>query len=55
MAQLTTRLDTTAKKYGMEISAEKSKTLVTSRIEAEENNVTKIKVGGTELEEVKTF
>ena len=55
LEELTKRLDTTARKYGMEISAEKSKTLVTSRIAAEVANGTIIKVDRTELEEVKTF
>ena len=55
LEELTKRLDTEARKYGMEISAEKSKTLVTSRIAAEVASDTIIKVAGTELEEVKTF
>ena len=54
LADLTSRLDSTAKKYGMEISAEKSKTMVTSRTTAGGSDV-KIKVGEAELEAVKTF
>eukprot|EP00794_Sanderia_malayensis_P009660 gene9660-biopygen7980 len=56
LANLTTRLDTVSRKYGMEISAEKSKIMVTSR---NDGSVTaadaQIKVGDVELEEVKSF
>ena len=59
LADLTTRLDTAARKYGMEISAEKSKTMVTSRTTTNaatvEGSDIKIKVGEVELEAVKTF
>jgi len=53
LAELTKKLDTTARNYGMEISAEKSKTMVTSRTRVDEDS--EITVNGTKLEEVKTF
>ena len=59
LADLTTRLDTAARKYGMEISVEKSKTMVTSRTTTNaatvEGSDIKINVGEVELEAVKTF
>ena len=55
LAELTSRLDKAASKYGMEISAAKSKTMVTSRIHIDESINSEIIVGGTKLEEVKTF
>ena len=54
LADLTSKLDSTAKKYGTEISAEKGKTMVTSRTTAKGSDV-KIKVGKAKLEGVKTF
>eukprot|EP00794_Sanderia_malayensis_P009858 gene9858-biopygen8121 len=56
LANLPTRLDTVSRKYGMEISAEKSKIMVTSR---NDGSVTaadaQIKFGDVELEEVTSF
>ena len=37
--ELTERLDKTAKTYGMEISAEKSKILVTSRVNEDDEQI----------------
>ena len=54
LAGLASRLDSTVQKYGMEISAEKSKTMVTSRTTTEVSDV-KIKVGEAALNAVKTF
>ncbi|XP_063596283.1 uncharacterized protein LOC134773139 [Penaeus indicus] len=56
LADLTTRLDTVSRKYGMEISAEKSKTMVTSRTGDKERAAdVQIKVGDAELEEIQSF
>ena len=59
LANLTTRLDAAARKYGMDITAEKSKTMVASRTTTNaatvEGSDIKIKVGEVELEAVKTF
>ena len=54
LKELTERLDETTRRYGMEISAEKSKIMGTSRIR---DNVeqTHLEVSGEKLEEVNTF
>ena len=53
---LTCRLDTIYRKYGMEIGAEKSKVMVTSqRQDDNNNNQIEIKVDGEKLEEVTSF
>ncbi|CAM1293255.1 Uncharacterised protein r2_g233 [Pycnogonum litorale] len=53
LADLTDRLSTTSNNYGMEISGEKSKVMITSRKNGTNN--AEIKVNGGTLEEVKTF
>ncbi|KAG1687722.1 Ubiquitin-like domain-containing CTD phosphatase 1 [Nymphon striatum] len=59
LAELTSRLDTTSGSYGMEISGEKSKVMVTgSRKASNKSNdpvVIKIKVSDNTYEDVKTF
>ena len=58
LKDLTERLDSTARSYGMEISREKSKVMVTSRKNNEnvgEEDNTDIKVNGEVLEEVSKF
>ena len=48
---LTTRLDETSKRYGMEVSTEKSKTMITGGQDATLN----IRIGNNQLEHVKKF
>jgi len=54
LSNITERLDSITRKYGMEISSEKSKIMVTSRQNSEESD-TDIKVGGERLSTVETF
>jgi len=54
LSNITERLDSITRKYGMEISSEKSKIMVTSRQNSEESD-TGIKVGGECLLIVETF
>ena len=53
LRELTERLDTTARKYGMEISGEKSKLMVTAREEVQLNEP--ITVSNQELKQVNCF
>ena len=53
LRELTERLDTTARKYGMEISGEKSKLMVTARKEVQLNEP--ITVSNQELKQVNCF
>ena len=55
LEDLTTRLDTVVRKHGMEIGAEKSKTMVTARTNVEDTSDVQIKVGDVGSEEVQTF
>ncbi|KAG1682004.1 hypothetical protein GQR58_011414 [Nymphon striatum] len=60
LKELKSRLDTTSRSYGMEISGEKSKVMVTGSRKTSNNKsndpvVIKIKVGDNTLEDVKTF
>ena len=53
LRSLTTRLDATARAYGMEISAEKSKITIAGKEERKPNR--EIEIAGEKLEQVKTF
>ena len=55
LSDLTKRLDSTAKKYGMEISGENSKIMVTSKRRDAIADPSKIEIDGCTLEEVKSF
>ena len=48
---LTTRLDETSKRYGMEVSTEKSKTMITGG----QDTTLNIRIGNNQLEHVKKF
>ena len=50
LQELTNRISEASKEYGMEVSKEKSKTMVNSK-----NESAKIMIDGTLLENVKTF
>ena len=54
LKELTKRLDTTARSYGMEISAEKSKVMVTSR-NIEQTGQCEIEINREKLQEVTTL
>ena len=55
LEDLTKRLDTTARKYGMEISGEKSKIMITSKRKDNDDNREEIHVDDHTLDEVKSF
>jgi len=54
LAELTERLDKSASAFGMEISAEKNKTMVTPATNENNTNIP-ITVNGSKLQSVKTF
>ena len=54
-ADLTKRLDSTAKKYGMEIGGDKSNIMVTSKRRDANRDPRQIQIDGCILEEVKSF
>ncbi len=51
---MTERLNKTARTYGVEINAQKSKMIVTSRVDEDDEQI-EIEVSGEKLKEVKTF
>ena len=55
LREVTRRLDETSKRFGMEISTEKSKVMIAGKREYTENQVVKVMVDGVELEQVRSF
>eukprot|EP00794_Sanderia_malayensis_P013582 gene13580-biopygen10844 len=55
LKEVTRRLEITSKRYGMEISTEKSKVMVTGKNEMTENQVVNVTVDGVQLGQVKSF
>ena len=55
LREVTRRLEENSKKFGMEISTEKSKVMVAGKQENTENQVVTVLVNGVQLEQVKNF
>ena len=55
LQEVTRRVEDTSKRFGMEISAEKSKVMVVGKKENIDSQVVNVTVGGKRLEQVKNF
>ena len=55
LKEVTRRVEDTSKRFGMEISAEKSKVMVVGKMENINGQVVNVTVGGKRFEQVKNF